>query len=65
MAAKVLELIGDLVRYARVTSQAKSFEPTDLAELVDSVVSDLGEQIRREKGTVEVAFMPTLVVDTV
>lgn len=62
---RMLELIGDLVRYARVTSQAKSFEPTDLAELVDSVVSDLGEQIRREKGTVEVAFMPTLVVDTV
>ncbi len=62
---RMLELIGDLVRYARVTSQAKSFEPTDLADLVDSVVSDLGEQIRREKGTVEVGSLPKLVVDTV
>lgn len=62
---RMLELIGDLVRYARVTSQAKSFEPTDLIDLAESVVSDLGEQIRREKGTVEIGALPTVDVDTV
>lgn len=62
---RMLELIGDLVRYARVTSQAKGFEQTDLGDVVASVVSDLGEQIRREKGTVDIKPLPTVEVDTV
>ena len=62
---RMLELLGDLLRYARVTSQAKPFETTDLGALAQTVVSDLGEQIRRENGTVTVGSLPIVEADPV
>jgi signal transduction histidine kinase len=62
---RMLELLADLLRYARVTSQAKAFEATDLGAVATMVVSDLGEQIRRENGTVEVGSLPLIDADPV
>lgn len=62
---RMLELLADLLRYARVTSQAKPFEATDLGAVAQTVVSDLGEQIRREDGTVEVGSLPIIDADPV
>ena len=46
---RMLVLIGDLLRLARVTSRAQPFEATDLAKIAETVVSDLEAQIAREK----------------
>jgi len=62
---RMLELLADLLRYARVTSQAKPFEATDLGTVAQVVVSDLGEQIRRENGAVEVGSLPIIDADPV
>lgn len=62
---RMLELLGDLLRFARVTSQAKPFEVTDLNAVAAVVVSDLGEQIRRENGAVEVGSLPVIDADPV
>ena len=47
-------LINDLLNYSRVTTKAKPFRPTDLNEVVATVVSDL--QIRIEEVGATVAF---------
>ena len=62
---RMLELLADLLRYARVTSQAKAFEATDLGSIAEVVVADLGEQIRRENGDVQVGPMPIIEADPV
>ena len=62
---RMLELLADLLRYARVTSQAKPFEATDLGAVAQVVISDLGEQIRREHGAVEVGSLPIIDADPV
>jgi signal transduction histidine kinase len=60
---RMLALIGDLLRFARVTSRAHAFEPTDLAAVAAEVVSDLENQVVREGGTVAVAPLPVIDAD--
>ncbi len=64
-SARMLELTSDLMRYARVTSQAKPFEPTDLNAVAADVVSDLDHRIGREGGKVEIDTLPTIDADRV
>jgi light-regulated signal transduction histidine kinase (bacteriophytochrome) len=62
---RMLVLIGDLLRLARVTSRAQPFEATDLAKIAETVVSDLETQIARENGVVDVGPLPTIDADPV
>ncbi|MDP6951341.1 MAG: histidine kinase dimerization/phospho-acceptor domain-containing protein, partial [Alphaproteobacteria bacterium] len=62
---RMLVLIGDLLRLARVTSRAQPFEATDLAKVAATVVSDLEAQIARENGVVDIGPLPTIDADPV
>lgn len=62
-ATRMTELITDLLRYARVTSQARPFEPTDLNVVVADAVSDLEDRITRENGRVVTGDLPTIEAD--
>ncbi len=62
-SSRMLDLTSDLLRFARVTSQAEPFEPTDLDQVAADVVSDLEERIRREDGRVEVDDLPVVEAD--
>ena len=54
-------LINDLLDYSRVTTKGKPFEPIDLNDVIDDVVSDLEVRIEEVKG--EVAKEPLPVID--
>jgi len=62
-STRMLALINDLLRYARVTSEARPFEATDLNLVTEQVVSDLDERVRREQGRVEIAPLPVIEAD--
>jgi light-regulated signal transduction histidine kinase (bacteriophytochrome) len=62
---RMLALIGDLLRFARVTSRARPFEPTDLGAVAAEVVSDLEDQVAREGAIVAVAPLPVIDADPV
>jgi signal transduction histidine kinase len=54
-------LINDLLDYSRVTTKGKPFEPIDLNEVVEDVVSDL--EVRTEEVDGEISVEPLPVVD--
>jgi light-regulated signal transduction histidine kinase (bacteriophytochrome) len=56
-------LINDLLTYARITTKAQPFVPTDLASVTKEVVSDLEARIEQVQGTVEVGELPQLDAD--
>lgn len=62
---RMLDLITDLLRFARVTSQAQAFEATDLNDTVAAAVSDLEERVRRENGEVQIGRLPVVDGDPV
>ncbi|MDP6353445.1 MAG: ATP-binding protein [Alphaproteobacteria bacterium] len=64
-SSRMLGLISDLLRYARITSQARPFEPCDLNEIAAGAVSDLEERIVRENGQVESGSLPTIDADPI
>ena len=62
-AARMQTLIQDLLQYSRVTTKAQPFVPTDLAQTVLEVLSDLDIRIEQTGGRVEVAELPTVEAD--
>jgi two-component system sensor kinase FixL len=63
-AAERMELLIDgLLSLSRVTTQAQSFVPVDLEQVVREVVSDLEVQIERQAGRLEVGHLPTIQAD--
>ena len=62
-ARRMQTLINDLLTYARVTTKAQPFVPTDLAAATREVVSDLEVRIEQVKGHVEVGDLPTVDAD--
>ncbi|MGI9435991.1 MAG: sensor histidine kinase [Geminicoccaceae bacterium] len=56
-------LINDLLHYSRVTTKAKPFEPVDLNEILQDVVSDLEVRIEEAGGEVLFDRLPTLHAD--
>ena len=62
-ARRMQTLINDLLTYARVSTKAQPFVPTDLAEAAREVVSDLEVRIEQVKGHVEVGDLPTVDAD--
>jgi len=62
---RMLVLIEDLLRLARVTSQARPFERCDLAAVAAEVAADLGAQVERERGEVVIGPLPVIEADPV
>jgi PAS domain S-box-containing protein len=62
-AGRMQRLIDDLLTFARVTTQAHPFEPTDLAQVTREVLSDLEARIEQLGAVVEVGPLPTLEAD--
>ena len=58
-------LIEDLLTYSRLTSEARPFEPVDLADVVQEVLDLYEENIVSSGARVEVGSMPTVVADRV
>jgi signal transduction histidine kinase len=64
-AARLEELIEDLLTLSRVSTEAKPFAPVDLADVGQDVVADLEVSIESAGATVELDGLPTLEADPV
>lgn len=62
-AIRMRQLIEDLLNYSRITSRERVPVPVDLNEVLQEVISDLGERLREQKGRVEVESLPTIKAD--
>ncbi len=62
---RMQSLIQDLLKFARVTSQASPFLPVDLAQVTRDVLSDLEVRIAETNAQVEVGNLPTIEADAV
>ncbi len=63
-AARMSRLINDLLTFSRLVTQAQPFEPVDLNEVLDEVLSDLEIRITEVDGTVDVDTLPTIEADS-
>ncbi len=64
-AARMKSLINALLSYSRVTTEAKPFEPVDLALVLREVLSDLDILMEKTAAHVEVGDLPTIEADPV
>jgi PAS domain S-box-containing protein len=62
-AKRMQSLIQDLLRFARITSQAHPFLPVDLARVTQEVLSDLEVRIGETNAQVEVGELPIINAD--
>ena len=62
-AARMQQLINDLLTYSRVTSQAQPFVSVDLARIASEVLSDLESRIASTGGQVQLGELPSLDAD--
>jgi light-regulated signal transduction histidine kinase (bacteriophytochrome) len=62
-AARMQQMIEDLLRYSRVATRARPLEPTDLGSVVDDALANLGSAIEEAGATVEVQELPTVMGD--
>jgi two-component system, LuxR family, sensor kinase FixL len=62
-AARMQNLTNDLLTFSRVTSKPKPFQPVDLTQVTQEVVSDLENRIQQTGGQVEMADLPTVDAD--
>jgi PAS domain S-box-containing protein len=59
-AARMQNLINDLLTFSRVTTKAQPFAPVDLAETAREVMDDLEGRIEMTKGRVELCDLPVI-----
>jgi signal transduction histidine kinase len=59
-AARMQQLINDLLGFSRLASQARSFAPTDLNQVVEAAASSLEDQLGRTGGRVEAGELPVV-----
>lgn len=64
-AARMQNLINDLLTYSRLTSRARPFVKVNLTELVREVLSDLEVTIDNTQAKVDVGFLPTVLADKI
>src|SRR5690606_6684270 len=62
-AKRMQDLINDLLAFSRVGRTTESFEPVDLGEIVDEVVSVLDPAIEAAGATVSVGDLPVVMGD--
>lgn len=62
-ATRMRILIDDLLDYSRLTIKGRHYVKVDLAAVCQEVLSDLGQQIERVGGRVEVGDLPTIEAD--
>ena len=62
-AARMQTLVSDLLALSRVTTAAHPFEDLALAEVFDTVLSDLSVALEEAEGHVEVGATPTIEAD--
>jgi signal transduction histidine kinase len=62
-AERMQRLIEDLLKYSRVSTQGRPFEPVDLGLVAREVVEDLDEQVRNAGATVQIGALPTISAD--
>ena len=62
-AARMQTLVSDLLALSRVTTAAHPFEDLALAEVFDTVLSDLSVALEEADGQVDVAATPTIEAD--
>jgi len=60
---RMQSLIQDLLRFARIASQANPFLPVDLAQVTREVLSDLEVRIAETNAQVEVSDLPVIDAD--
>jgi signal transduction histidine kinase len=61
--ARMQTLIEDLLRFARVGTQAKPFAPTDLGQVAAEVLGDLATQVQESGAEVTIGTLPTIDAD--
>lgn len=59
-AARMQNLINDLLSFSRVTTKAQPFSPVDLAQTARDVVDDLEGRIETTNGRVELGELPVI-----
>jgi PAS domain S-box-containing protein len=59
-AARMKQLINDLLAYSRVQTNREAFKPVDLSTLVEGVLTNLGPQIEETGAVVECDPLPTV-----
>ncbi len=62
-AERMQDLIDDLLKFSRVATQGRPFEPVDLGEVARQAVSDLQAVIDEAGGSVEIGELPTVAAD--
>ncbi len=62
-AARMQRMIEDLLAYSRVGTRGKPFEPTDLEDVFDKAVTNLGVAIEENKATVTHDPLPAVMAD--
>jgi len=62
-AARMQKLIEDLLKYSRVATHGRPFEPVDLNEVTREVLDDLEAQVERTGANVHVGELPTISAD--
>ncbi|MBF0336613.1 MAG: PAS domain S-box protein [Nitrospirae bacterium] len=62
-AQRMQTLIDGLLNFARVTTRAKPFSPTNLNDIIRDVLSDLEARLIKSGGRVETDMLPTIDAD--
>jgi signal transduction histidine kinase len=62
-AERMQQLITDLLRYSRVSTQGRTFEPVDLGQVTGEVLDDLEELARASGAVFRVGRLPTISAD--
>ncbi|HEY6171126.1 MAG TPA: CHASE3 domain-containing protein [Candidatus Kapabacteria bacterium] len=59
-SVRMQALIADLLAYSRANTEAKSFEQTNIEEVIKEVLSELQETIEEKKAVIEIEGMCTI-----
>ena len=62
-AERMSALINDLLTFSRVATKKEPIKDVALSKVVEGVLSDLEDQIKRTNGRVEVGELPTIMAD--
>ncbi len=62
-AERMQKLIEDLLRYSRVSTQGRPFQPVDLSEVTEDVLADLDDLISRSEANIHVGELPVISAD--